>query len=224
MELISKGRVRLTCGNCKKAFETYLSVAKRGPIHACSLSCARALFPSKKRERTNMECEVCGGAFEVVKGRSGDGRKPKARFCSIACKNRKLRGSGHPLYIDGRTRDRAQFRKVMNKRVREEGRCQECGATGYLHAHHIKPYATHPELRGEPSNIIVLCPPCHANKHPNQASHLFKGIPRSGETRNCPVCGRDFYVKPSHSGTRKTCSHSCGVKQRVQPKRSSPPS
>lgn len=50
-------------------------------------------------------------------------------------------------------------------RVRDGHKCVECGAVGRLHAHHIKPWKTHPELRFEISNGKTLCPPCHQKAH-----------------------------------------------------------
>lgn len=51
---------------------------------------------------------------------------------------------------------------------RDEYACQECGdASGKLNAHHIKPWASHTELRFDVSNGITLCEDCHAKKHPH---------------------------------------------------------
>lgn len=46
-----------------------------------------------------------------------------------------------------------------------DGQCVRCGATKYLHAHHIKPKADFPELRYELSNGMTLCEPCHMAEH-----------------------------------------------------------
>lgn len=45
--------------------------------------------------------------------------------------------------------------------VRDSFLCQECGAGGELHAHHIKSFAAFPESRFELSNGKTLCVPCH---------------------------------------------------------------
>lgn len=50
-------------------------------------------------------------------------------------------------------------------RERDGHKCVECGATGKLHAHHIKPWKNSPELRWDVSNGTTLCPPCHQKAH-----------------------------------------------------------
>ena len=64
-----------------------------------------------------------------------------------------------------------QWRLVVLKR--DNFTCQKCGirqdeilrtnrpVQDRLHAHHIKPWRTHPELRFEVSNGITYCWPCH---------------------------------------------------------------
>lgn len=44
--------------------------------------------------------------------------------------------------------------------------CQQCGIRGgTLHAHRVKLFRSHPELRFEISNGITLCKPCHNEFH-----------------------------------------------------------
>lgn len=58
-----------------------------------------------------------------------------------------------------------EWRKAVYER--DGFACQECGATGALNAHHIKPWAHYPGLRFALENGITLCPVCHAKKHPH---------------------------------------------------------
>ena len=44
---------------------------------------------------------------------------------------------------------------------RDNFTCQNCGAKGYLEAHHIKSWAKYPELRLSVGNGIALCKLCH---------------------------------------------------------------
>lgn len=50
-------------------------------------------------------------------------------------------------------------------RERDGHKCVECGATGRLHAHHIKPWKGNEALRFELSNGKTLCPTCHQIAH-----------------------------------------------------------
>ena len=44
-------------------------------------------------------------------------------------------------------------------------KCTECGSVYDLHAHHIKQYKSHPELRTDVNNGITLCGNCHRKWH-----------------------------------------------------------
>lgn len=70
--------------------------------------------------------------------------------------------------INPNQRLRAQYAtKAWSLAVRERdgNKCVECDAVGKLHAHHIKPWKSHPELRHDVSNGKTLCPPCHQKAH-----------------------------------------------------------
>lgn len=46
-----------------------------------------------------------------------------------------------------------------------DGKCMECGRVEDLHAHHIKPKSTHPELKLDVENGKTLCYGCHKSEH-----------------------------------------------------------
>ena len=81
-------------------------------------------------------------------------------------------GEESPNYIDGSSPERQSLYSrgewkelVKDIYARDNYTCQRCRAgktpENKLNAHHIKPWAGHPELRSEPSNIITLCVRCH---------------------------------------------------------------
>lgn len=65
--------------------------------------------------------------------------------------------------------DGANWRKAVF--LRDDFTCQDCGdkrRSGHrsrLQAHHIQPFATHPELRYDASNGVTLCYDCHLKRH-----------------------------------------------------------
>lgn len=70
--------------------------------------------------------------------------------------------------VNPNTRLRVSYpSKEWSKKVRERDghKCVECGAQGKLHAHHVKHWKLHPELRFEVSNGVTLCPVCHQKAH-----------------------------------------------------------
>lgn len=56
-----------------------------------------------------------------------------------------------------------------------DGKCMHCGRLEDLHAHHIKPKATHPELSGDVANGITLCYRCHKAEHERTRSPRIRG-------------------------------------------------
>lgn len=46
-----------------------------------------------------------------------------------------------------------------------DGKCLKCGTTEDLHAHHVLPKSTHPELSLDPDNGMTLCYRCHKAEH-----------------------------------------------------------
>ena len=84
----------------------------------------------------------------------------------------------HNFYIDGRTPLNQTIRHSVDYKIwrdavfnRDDYTCQECGDRSgqghavYLHAHHLKSFATFPELRFIISNGLTLCDECHYDRH-----------------------------------------------------------
>jgi hypothetical protein len=87
-----------------------------------------------------------------------------------------LRGPDHPNWKGGTSPIRAvvgrspayrAFRDAVMQR--DNWTCQDCGKRGgKLHAHHIIPWAEHPDGQYDPENGVALCVPCHRARHRGQ--------------------------------------------------------
>lgn len=55
--------------------------------------------------------------------------------------------------------------RVWREKIVSKGKCEKCGATDHLEAHHIKPWALFPEFRIDLENGVCLCHKCHAQEH-----------------------------------------------------------
>ncbi len=148
----------------------------------------------------------------------------KRKFCTKACADKhgfRYTGEAHPRYDpNARRKNRGGAHQKWTNAVlsRDDLTCQHCGAKGVeLHAHHIKPYKTHPQLRFDVSNGVTLCYSCHwkihtaadenavksvepltdpaeGNTEPSSQGNLIEGVTTSGRAYrrligNCPVCG-----------------------------------
>lgn len=107
-------------------------------------------------------------------GRSLRGRKfstESRKKMSVAHKGEKSN-----LWKGGVSKENELVRKSLDYRLwrtavfmRDDYTCQECGERSRkgnrveLHAHHIKPFSTHPDLRFAIDNGKTLCIECHRN-------------------------------------------------------------
>lgn len=95
---------------------------------------------------------------------------PEARAKQI----KSITGAGHWNWQGGKTPENRRRRNLAEYQVwrksvfeRDDYTCQACGARNgkgtnvYLQAHHIKPWALHPELRLDITNGQTLCTGCH---------------------------------------------------------------
>lgn len=155
------------CAYCNSEF--YYSPCRPDKL-CCNKKCAD-LFSRKIPDRI---CIVCG---ETYRCSNGEMRDRNRKTCSIKCRSGYIRGLADKrrkenpdsvISVDRCLRysaNMADWRRAVFER--DDYRCQKCGArngnghTVYLEAHHIKQFATHPELRFEISNGLTLCKPCH---------------------------------------------------------------
>jgi 5-methylcytosine-specific restriction endonuclease McrA len=117
------------------------------------------------------ECVVCGASFH-----NNRDNEEVPKCCSRACRRKyrsTFRGERGRNWRGGRTKVAKLERRTLESKqwrseVFERGNwtCQDCGTRGgFLHAHHIKEFAKHRELRWELSNGLTLCKPCHHKRH-----------------------------------------------------------
>lgn len=60
-----------------------------------------------------------------------------------------------------------------------DGKCLDCGSVENLHAHHVLPKSTHPELKLDVSNGRTLCYGCHKKWHEaNRPPRVRSGRPQ----------------------------------------------
>ena len=90
----------------------------------------------------------------------------KKRDMNKGCNNPNWKGGISPL--QQKDRKRIEY-KLWRQAVfaRDNWTCHECGKRGGIHAHHVKPFSTYPELRFAIDNGITLCYKCHRLKHSN---------------------------------------------------------
>jgi 5-methylcytosine-specific restriction endonuclease McrA len=107
--------------------------------------------------------------------RTGIKHTPESRRkISERTRERQPRGAACYNFSHGRSERRLNDRRRPEYRAwredvfaRDKYTCQKCGDArgGNLRAHHVRGFATHPELRFEVSNGVTLCHPCHELEH-----------------------------------------------------------
>jgi len=128
----------------------------------CSVSCARSGSPTRKRERIMDWCHNCWKSFETfpsgIKKRVGD-----KGFCSRKCWYAFNTGPNHVLWGGGQDERNNPEIRIWRKKIweRDGGFCQLCFSVERLEVHHIRKFRSHPELRTDIDNGILICRLCH---------------------------------------------------------------
>lgn len=97
-----------------------------------------------------------------------------------------LKGELNPNWKGGTTPIRQKLYETKDWKqlvrkiyIRDNIECQKCGLEHKykmesFHLHHIKSFSLYPQLRLDPSNIVLLCRPCHNFIHSNKnTNHDF---------------------------------------------------
>lgn len=141
-------------------------------------------------------CQRCGKEFSHKAGSTYATFKTQ-KFCSKPCADvggkryfgpENANWNGNPRRKHRESKQAAWARAVIS---RDLATCQKCGATDIeLQAHHVQPYAEHPERRWDISNGLTVCAPCHWQIHATTENAVNSGKPVTG--------GADGNPEPSY--------------------------
>lgn len=127
-------------------------------------------------------CGHCGETFHHTPPNTYAAFR-KQKFCSKPCADRgglRYYGKDNPRYReDARRRNRTgPYRRWVSAVLnRDEGKCRRCGRSNVqLHAHHVRPWRDHPELRFDVTNGETLCYDCHWAEHTALNENAVKSV------------------------------------------------
>lgn len=137
---------------CETCGATYWAWEAR-PGRFCSLACASAA----RRGGQEVICAACGKSFYAPAYHT---KRGKYRYCSNACRgagSRDLTGTKRSGWLY------TLWRGAVLRR--DKHKCQRCGTSTQLCAHHIQTWDDAPALRFEVANGLTLCRACHVREH-----------------------------------------------------------
>ena len=128
----------------------------------------------KPGKKFKINCLYCKKEFEISPWEKKENRK----FCSRSCRSRfhAKFGEDHPRWKGGISNKWDSLHGSLEYREwrigvfqRDRFKCQVCGVDktrkNPIHAHHIKPKKTYPELILDLDNGLTLCKKCHVELH-----------------------------------------------------------
>lgn len=183
------------CERCGKSYSA--STLKR---RFCSRKCyANVVYQT---------CPQCGISFAPK-------RKP-ITFCSRSCYAKSTIGPGNQNWLPTKNL-RPSNKRALRKRIKERDRfCQDCASNRSLQVHHIDGDPSN----NDESNLILLCKPCHSDRHLKQgeinaaALILSNRVYAERVSKICPVCNKQFSPKLKR---QVCCSKRCkGLRQGIE--------
>ena len=168
----AKGR-RCVCRACGAEF--FHPTGKRTYCPECSFY--------GKGPRQTRRCVVCGAEFQAYTRLtcSDECRREHRAACQAGDKSHLWKGGKtNAATILRNSAIYAEWRQQVLQRDRNT--CQMCNRQGgKLTAHHIKPFATNPELRLVVANGITLCGQCHVKTRHREAEYEAQFLARIAE-------------------------------------------
>jgi 5-methylcytosine-specific restriction endonuclease McrA/endogenous inhibitor of DNA gyrase (YacG/DUF329 family) len=168
-------QIKFQCKNCNEIFISKKAHKKYVPRY-CSQKC---FGDDQKKEKYCPICQkhvswinstFCSNKCRIL-ARIGTKttQESKEKMSRTRKGNPRFSGENHWNWKEGKTALHEKIRKstdysIWRRKVfeRDDFTCVLCKIRGvFLHADHIKPFCTHPELRLEISNGRTLCVGCH---------------------------------------------------------------
>jgi endogenous inhibitor of DNA gyrase (YacG/DUF329 family) len=161
------------CGKLKRVAPCHI---RRSAFVFCSVECANKWRGERERGENNpgftsryVPCTQCG---KPILRQPNEIERAQTPFCDHECYGKWLSenrtGEGHSAWIDGRSyaNGMRSTRKWATAVLARAGqRCEKCGSSRCVVAHHIKTRLEHPELRNDLANGQALCRSCHSKAH-----------------------------------------------------------
>ena len=200
--------VLLTCKQCNKQYSVVPARVETSKY--CSYSCfgewRKENFkgpnnPAWQEGPREKNCAYCEVLFQW-NGVTPYSTFKKMKFCSKPCADKggfRFRGEAHSRFNPNANRKRGGKHHAWANAVisRDNATCMKCGAIGVeLHAHHIKDYKNHPELRYELSNGATVCHSCHWAIHTAQNDNgVNSGDILAGDAEDNPEPSPDGNIR-----------------------------
>jgi 5-methylcytosine-specific restriction endonuclease McrA len=149
----------------------------KAKIRAAWVERRKTFVPPMAGKKHTPETRAKMSAAAKARGSNRTGVKHTAEtraLISQRTRERTPRGEACHSFKDGRLTERRGERFSTDYKrwrfdvfSRDDFACRHCGDDrgGNLHAHHIKGFADHPELRLSVDNGITLCDSCHLSLH-----------------------------------------------------------
>jgi 5-methylcytosine-specific restriction endonuclease McrA len=170
--------VTVTCEECgtQEQVRPYRAATYRFCSYACKAKWRMKHWRGDKNPKwtggvREKVCQYCGKTFAQHRRRAIS-VFAKQKFCSKKCADKgglryfgpdNAKWTGNPRRKHRKSKHGAWARVVISP---DGAKCQVCRVQGVeLHAHHIKSYKEHPELRWDLSNGVTVCHSCHWDIH-----------------------------------------------------------
>lgn len=194
-------RLVIRCRVCSTEFDQQQRIYKKSKRPGLCPTCAlRASRLGHEAPAPDYRCSKC--EKKIWRGSTNCkscAQKLPDRFCVDCSTLLKSHGAERCLSCHNKNQNKGKSRERTLFNVspawqkartdcfeRDDYICQHCRVRGgYLHAHHILSYRSHPSLRLEVSNLLTLCKSCHETVH-----GLSKQAAKRPEEERVAVCAR----------------------------------